>query len=206
MKRTPLATDQFYHIYSRSIAGYYIFNSPREFERMRETIAFYRFENCKSRIVLDGVRKEAKKLVRIIAYCLMPTHIHLVLKQVEPNGISRFINRALNSYTRYFNEKNKRKGPLWEGRFKRILIEKNDYFLHLTRYIHLNPVTARLVDSPEEWDFSSFKEYVGKQAGEMFCEGKELIDMSQDRYREFVKSRIDYQRSLADIKHLLIEE
>lgn len=206
MKKIPLVTDQFYHIYSRSIAGYHVFNSICEFERMRETLAFYRLNNCKSMIILHGLPQETKQLVHIIAYCLMPTHIHLILKQVETDGISRFLNRALNSYTRYFNEKNKRKGPLWEGRFKRILIEENAYFLHLTRYIHLNPVTARMVDSPEEWEFSSFKEYVGKRDGGGFCEGKELIDMSQEEYSEFVKSRIDDQRSLADIKHLLIDE
>ena len=66
----------------------------------------------------------------------------------------------LNSYSRYFNTKQKRKGPLWEGRFENVLIKTDEQLLHLTRYIHLNPVTAYLVDQAKDWQASSYNEYL----------------------------------------------
>ncbi len=100
-------------------------------------------------------------LVKIIAYCFMPTHFHLVLKQLKHNGISIFMRRILNSYAKYFNIKTKRKGPLWESRFKNVILRTDEILLHVTRYVHLNPVTAYLVDYPNNWAFSSYKEFFG---------------------------------------------
>jgi putative transposase len=79
----------------------------------------------------------------------MPTHIHLVLRQLKDGGISKFMSNILNSYSRYFNIKHNRKGPLWEGRFRKVLVGSDEQLLHLTRYVHLNPVTACLVDKPK---------------------------------------------------------
>ena len=70
------------------------------------------------------------------------------------------MRRLLNSYTRYFNEKIKRKGPLWEGRFKKVLVNSDEQLLHLTRYVHLNPVSAGIVEKPEDWPCSSYREYI----------------------------------------------
>jgi putative transposase len=174
---------------------------------MRESLRFYKDSNARTSCSFsDANNKQCGDLVQIMAYCLMGTHIHLLLKQLKADGISIFMNRVLNSYTRYFNSKCKRKGPLWEGRFKRILVDRDEYLLHLTRYIHLNPVTAYLVDSPEDWMFSSFNEYVGGNRDEGFCEFRAYLDMPPERYSEFVKSRIEDQRSIAVIKHLLLEE
>jgi putative transposase len=91
----------------------------------------------------------------------MPTHFHAILKQLSSDGISIMMRKILDSYSRYFNIKNKRKGPLWESRFNRIVLKSDDELLHLTRYIHLNPVTAYLVEKPEDWPFSSYNEYIG---------------------------------------------
>ncbi len=78
----------------------------------------------------------------------MPTHIHLILKQLKEDGISAYMSKILNSYTCYFNRRTKRKGPLWESRFKRVEVTSDEQLLHLTRYIHLNPVTAHIVEEP----------------------------------------------------------
>jgi putative transposase len=147
-----------------------------------------------------------EKLVEIIAYCIMPTHLHLVLKQLEDNGISIFMNRILNSYSHYFNIKHERKGPLWEGRFKHILVEKDEYLLHLTRYIHLNPVTAYLVNKPEEWFASSYGEYLQDvKKDDKICKYSEILEIEPKSYREFIEDRISYQRELAKIKHLVMD-
>lgn len=89
-------------------------------------------------------------LVDVIAYCIMPTHLHFVLCQLKDNGISIYMKNLLDSYTRYFNTRYKRKGPLWEGRFKSILVQTEEQLLHLTRYIHLNPISGALVNESHE--------------------------------------------------------
>ena len=145
-------------------------------------------------------------LVEIIAYCFMPTHIHLILRQLKKDGISTFMRRILNSYTRYFNLKNKRKGPLWESKFKNVEVVSDEQLMHLTRYIHLNPVTANLVEDPQEWSFSSYKEYLcEKQLEENICSYSKLLNIVPQDYKEFVSSRIDYQRELAGLKELFLE-
>ena len=147
-----------------------------------------------------------EKLVDIIAFCIMPTHIHLVLKQYEKNGISKFINLALASYSRYFNMKHKRKGPLWEGRFKNVLVKNDDQFIHLTRYIHLNPVTDYLVDNPRNWEYSSYKEYLNlTRSDEKLCNFRKYLDINAVKYEKSVIERIKYQRELAQIKNSIPE-
>ena len=143
-----------------------------------------------------------KKLVQIIAYCLMPTHVHLVLKQLTDSGLSIYMGNVLNSYARYFNTKHQRKGPLWESRFKNVRVTSDDQLLHLTRYVHLNPVTAHLAEDAGEWEASSYSEYLSKNAEDhRICSFEELIDVEPIEYKKFVKERIPQQRVLALIKN-----
>ena len=146
------------------------------------------------------------KLINIIAYCLMPTHIHLVLQQLEDNGISIFMNNLLNSYTRYFNIRHKRKGPLWVGRFKRVVVSTDEQLLHLTRYVHLNPVTSYLIEKPESWAYGSYNEYCSQgTTDEEMCCYENILDIDSKSYKKFVNDRKEYQRELAKIKELMLE-
>jgi len=135
----------------------------------------------------------------------MPTHVHFILKQLKQNGISIFMNHILNSYTRYFNTKHKRKGPLWEARFGSVLVEIDEHLIHLTRYVHLNPVAAKLVDKPENWKFSSYQEYLLQIPEDKICTYDELLDIIPNSYREFVEGRISYPQELQRIKKLFFE-
>ncbi len=208
-----------YHVTNKSIADFVIFNNPYEYSRMLLAMRYYqsgkrgvnlsRFirsdkskGNCYNYEIVIPPGKE--KFVNIIAYCLMPTHIHLILEELKDRGIPIFINNLLNSYTRYFNIKHNRKGPLWQSRSKKILVKSNEQLLHLTRYIHLNPVTAYLVNKPEEWPYSSYKEYIHDMKHvEMICKYEDLLTINRDTYKEFVEQGISYQRELAHIKNLL---
>jgi hypothetical protein len=89
------------------------------------------------------------------------------------------------SYTKAVNKQQKRTGPLFQGPYQAILIDKNRYLLHLSRYIHLNPVSAGLVDQPEQWEFSSYRDYIGNRRGgitrpdiiiEYFKDSSEYVD------------------------------
>jgi len=143
-------------------------------------------------------------LVKIIAYCIMPTHIHFALESLEVGNISHFMRKLLNSYTRYFNIRHKRKGPLWEGKYKKVLVESEEQLLHLTRYIHLNPATAYLTNEPEQWNFSSYNEYITENS-EKICDFEDFIDLDCRSYKDFVNDQINYQRELALIKDLMLD-
>ena len=218
-RKNPLATGEVYHVFNKSIAGFVIFNNQTDYNRMISTIRYYQAENHANRLsrfielnennfdeALDKYLRNKSKHVEIIAYCIMPTHIHLIIKQLKERGTSTFLNNVLNSYTRYFNAKHKRKGPLWEGRFKNVLVKTNEQLLHLTRYVHLNPVTAYLIDNPELWVPSSYKEYLETDSNYKISNFTNVLDINTESYKKFVENRISYQRDLAKIKELLFEE
>jgi len=218
MRKNPLISGQTYHVFTRSIASFKIFNNENEFSRMLDVVCYYQREKPEIKfskfIQLERESQLNKKeyfsdkenLVEIAAYCFMPTHIHLILKQLKDNGISVFMSNILNSYTRYFNTKHKRKGPLWEARFKSVLVESDEYLIHLTRYIHLNPATAMLVDKPENWKFSSYQEYLSQTEENKICKYSDMLNILPHSYRSFVEDRISYQQELAKIKDLLLEQ
>ncbi len=218
MRKDLLVEGQVYHVFSRSIARYIIFNTETDYFRMLEAVKFYqkekpdisfsRYDKLLRENKLDfmGFHDTKNDLVQIIAYCIMPTHVHFVLKQNTGKGISVFMNNVLNSYTRYFNTKHERKGPLWESRFKSVLVNTNEYLLHLTRYVHLNPVTSELTDKPESWKASSYKEYLsGIYDRNNLTSHRDLITISSGEYKNFVEDRISYQQELHKIKDLLLE-
>lgn len=208
-----------YHVMNKSIERYVIFNNETEYLRMQRLIQYYQIEDPpmrfsyfmtwwkdKSKLLNERDNQNKEKLIRVIAYCLMPTHIHLVLEELKDKGISIYVNRVLNSYSRYFNTKHHRKGPLWTGRFKRIRVKTDEQLIHLTRYVHLNPATAYLVNIPELWQFSSYHEYLGeKSLKDRICEFNHLLEIDHTKYKKFVEDQISYQRELAAIKDLILE-
>ncbi|KKQ17919.1 MAG: hypothetical protein US31_C0013G0002 [Berkelbacteria bacterium GW2011_GWA1_36_9] len=219
MRKDPLVNEQYYHIINRSIAKYIIFNDDQDYLRIIELFDLCRFteflykysdylelaDQYRTHFV-DRLKTTSPKLVEIVAYCIMPTHIHLILKQNKENGISKYMAKVFNSYTRYFNVRHQRKGPLWEGKFKNILVGNDDQMLHLTRYIHLNPTSASLVKKPEDWEFSSYYEYINNPKNSAICDFKTIIDLNPKQYKNFVHDRIDYQKQLSLIKKLLLDE
>ena len=145
------AQGHYYHIYNRGVGRQPIF---READN-------YRF-------LLRRVKQYTRGLnVTVVAYCLMPNHYHLLLRQdgLEPAG--RLPQRVFNSYTKAFNNRYDRTGTLFEGPFKAIHVDRESYLLHLCRYIHANPVRHRLVSDLERWPYSNYLEWIGVRDGEL---------------------------------------
>lgn len=215
----PLINNQYYHIFSRSIGKFTVFNNEQEFERFYQLMDLFRYINFNYKYsefieldvsrrlgILNDLSKKSDVLLEVVAFCLMPTHFHMILKQKTTDGITNYISRVLNGYSRYFNVKHRRVGPLWSNRFKNILVLDDDQLLHLTRYIHLNPTSAGLVKNPEEWKFSSYSEYIGNNINaRKFCKFGDIIDKKSDEYAAFVNDRKSYQRELSIIKNLTID-
>lgn len=218
MRKEPLVQDNYYHIFNRSIAQFRIFDNAKLLDRFVQMLNLYRFTDFNYRysefskltranqeIVIDQLKESGEKCVEIIAYCLMPTHFHLILKQDTESGIKDYMAKVLNSYSRYFNLSHGRKGPLWEGHFRNVLVKTDEQILHLTRYIHLNPVSAGLVNKPEDWKHSSYLEYLG-DGRENLCSYNEIFDIIPSQYKKFVNDQIAYQKELSKIKNLLIDD
>jgi len=115
-------------------------------------------DDCRKR--LDWLRRTAETYGwRLHAFVLLSNHDHLFVETPRAN-LSAGMQHYNGSYTGYFNRRHRRAGHLFQGRFKGHLIEEEGYFLQVSRYIHLNPVRARLVDRPEEWPWGSCPGYV----------------------------------------------
>lgn len=217
-RKESLERGYYYHIFSRSIAKFIIFNNAEEYSRFFEIINLYRYEDFDHKYsrfirlelatqneILERLQTKNNFSVEIVAYCIMPTHFHLILKQISDRGISKFMGKVLNCYSRYFNVKHKRTGPLWSGRFKSVLINNDDQLLHLTRYIHLNPTSAGVTQKPENWLYSSYGEYTGALVSRI-CKHNGVLEIEPSTYKKFVMNRKDYQRRISHIKSLLIDD
>jgi putative transposase len=210
MRYPALKEGYIYHVFTKSIEGVIVFRDNNDYMRFLEAMKFYRYQKPPTRFAIylslknrerffNAFLKDQPIIVDILAYCLMPTHVHFLLVQKDKEGISRFMKHVLDSYTRYFNTKTDRKGPLWQSRFKHVLIEGEEQLLHVTRYIHLNPTTDHLVEKPEDWEFSSYREYLG-MTGERICSFEKFLAIDPLNYRKFVEDQIQYQQALKDVK------
>jgi len=206
-RKQPLTSGNYYHIFNRGVEKRKTFTSERDYRRFLETLEH----------VLIDKRKFARKTkmpaninenpkVEVIAFCLMPNHFHLLLRQIGDSGISELLQRLTNSYTKYFNLKYKRTGPLFEGRFKAVLIQNNDQLMHISRYIHLNPVVSGIVNDPRNFEWSSYRVFVGEKQSNFIKQ--DVIINNFDRrytYEQFVLDQIDYGKKLEELKHLYLE-
>lgn len=173
----------FYHITSRGDNRKNIFISTYDFEKFLEYLL---------------IAKDKYKF-NLYAYCLMSNHYHLFFETLQPNlsKIMQYINTA---YTVYYNKKRNKTGHLFQGRFKSLLVDEDSYFLELTRYIHLNPVKAKIVDLPQNYKWSSFRGYI-KPKTDKYIDYSELngyLDMEADDYKKFILSSMDKKDNLFD--------
>ncbi|NQT24612.1 transposase [candidate division KSB1 bacterium] len=169
-----ISQNQYYHLYNRGVNKQQIFFSEDN------------YTYC-----LHLVKKNAERhQIKIIAYCLMPNHYHFLVRPEDEHSISRFIQSTFNSYVQALNKQLDRKGPLFEGRFKHVLVDKDEDLMHLIRYIHRNPVEAGLVESPDKWIFSNYLEFIEERKGS-------LVDLSvRDMY---FSSAIEYKFFVEDL-------
>lgn len=218
----PLVSGEIYHVFNRGVASQPIFLQKRDYQRFMDTIFYYQNKNLPiryskflyfSREVRNKILKEFinKKnlIIDNLCFCLMTNHFHLLVKQIDEKGVSKFIGNITNSYTRYFNTKYKRHGPLLQGKFKAVRIETDEQLLHVSRYIHLNPYTSFVVKKLEDiilYPYSSLSEYLKLVDSNMISKDLVLTHFKTLKsFREFILNQADYQLQLDQIKHLILE-
>jgi putative transposase len=164
-----------YHVISRGNRRQGIFLDEKDLQRFLTYLS-----DCKNRFPF-----------RLYAYALMKNHLHLLI-EVEEIPLSRIMQSLLFGYARYFNRRYGEVGHLFQGRYKAILCDKDAYLLELVRYIHLNPVRAKIVRRPEDYVWTGHLSYLGKGGKGLIDEGFVLDQLSGNRslarrrYRQFV--------------------
>lgn len=206
-RKVVLANDEIYHVLNRGIEEREIFLDKRDYSRFLDSFIYYQKVNppvrfsFKRRLNKEILAKlaELENLVEIIGYCLMPNHFHFLLRQTKDGGISLFISRLANSYTRYFNTRHQRKGHLLEGPFRAKRIETEEQLVHVLRYIHLNPLVGFLVKDLREYPFSSHLEYI--QGGKVICQKEPVLAQfsSPAEFEKFVLDQKEYALKLKEM-------
>lgn len=220
-RKLVFANSEYYHVYNRSTGAISVFRGNKVLERTISLFDYYRFPQKLRYSKYSTLLKEFKvsyeqnfrkevPIVEIYSFVLMPNHYHLLIRQTADNGIVRFISNFQNSFAKYFNIRNKRFGSVFQGPFKAKHIEKDNYLLHLSRYIHLNPVTLFLINIKDldKYAWTSFPYYLNRKLDEVnLTNSSFIIKMvgSKDKYKKFVFDQADYQRKLSKIEGLILE-
>lgn len=205
--------DGVYHIYNRGIDKRDIFLDEQDYKMFLYYLKSYLLpiEQQEKSKLPSSIRRlksfDLSKQIQLLAYCLMPNHFHLLIKQSTERAIVELMKRLGNAYVEYFNRKYDRRGPLFQGRYKASLVTKDIYFIYLSSYIHRNPLDLfsdklppeQQVKKLREFSYSSYPDYLGKrntawinkdEIMSIFKDKGERIDSDIDSYQKFVEEYI----------------
>ncbi len=200
MRKAPFIIGEYYHIYNRGTDKRLVFMDISDLMRFIQSMDEFNVLDPIGSI-LENKNKEKEfgnritKLVEIVSYSLNPNHYHFILSPLVENGIEKFMQKLGIGFTRYFNEKYKRSGVLFQGKYKSIHINTDKYLMYLSAYINLNNKIHFLshpeskVDKEKLFYKSSWKEYLGENK-ENFCNKSIVLGRYKtiDDYREFAES------------------
>lgn len=209
----PYVENGFYHLYNRGVEKRIIFQddqdyrvflyylklylSPPSSEEGKNVSKGYSFTKSVRRRPLNNFYQA----ISLLTYCLMPNHFHLLIKQKPANGIEKFMRSLGTKYVQYFNKRYERIGPLFQDTYKAVLIESDEQLLHLSRYIHLNPLENNkkkyslqriLLNS-----YSSYADYLGKRKTS-WLHPEEILSFFKTAQRASLKDILSYQSFVED--------
>lgn len=194
MRKIKFAKGEFYHIYNRGVEKRNIFSNEYDMKRFLQSMDEFNTiapigSLYESSFISDTVKtkRRSKQLVNFIAYCLNSNHYHFILEQVAENGISRFMHRLSGGYTWYFNQRHKRSGVLFQGKFKAKHIDSNEYLLHVDVYVNLNFKVHQLGGSAAKLVRSSWDEYDNNFKEIKICKKDIILNQfrSVNEYKRF---------------------
>ena len=209
MRRVEFGIGEYYHIYNRGNNKQKIFIDKRDWVRFLFLILYFQSSSTTSfnnlgrpvssflKNMSFGIsQKITEEVIRdryaeLTAFALMENHFHLIVRENKENGISRYMQRVLNSYTKYFNTKYGHSGHLFQGPFKSVHIKNNEQLLHLSAYIHRNPTEIKeWKDKEDKYFWSSYQDYLGNNRWNGLLENKIIVEQfpRQFEYKNFVKT------------------
>lgn len=213
-RKEVFVNGEYYHVYNRGIEGRNIVTNKYDSNRLVKCLeAFNTVEPIGSLFLLSlktTKPKNKRRLVDIVAYCLNPNHFHFILRQKVDGGISEFLKRLAGGYAWYFNKKQKRKGPLFQGHFKAKHIISNEHLLHASAYVNLNNKVHQLSGLTAQLIRSSWNQYQGKTPG--ICSTRIILSQFDNprEYQNFAKyallGMVAKRSEYAELKEILLEE
>lgn len=199
-RKAIFANKEFYHIFNRGVDKRVIVLDNNDADRFIKSVLFFNsekpigsiYEKTFSQNKLGGLTAKTNKLVNIVAYCLNPNHFHFILEQLIDGGISEFMKRLGGGYTWYFNNKHKRNGSLFQGSFKSVFVDKNEYLLHLSAYVNLNNRVHQLGGLTAKLVRTSWDEYLKNKKSFSFCSKDMILGQfnSNKEYQEFAANSL----------------
>lgn len=218
MAQAILAEEEYYHVVNRGVRKDTIFHDKRDYARFLYLILHFQGEYSSTNVGRSvthfiktgsfGLRDETLKkiiqlrTVELVAFCLMPNHFHLELKQIGENSISKYMQRVLGAYAKYYNEKYAKTGHVFQGKFRRVLVENNNQLLHLSAYIHKNPSELPGWRKREhEYEWSSLQDYVGDNRWGKLLANEVIMEQfdNKNEYLQFIRTS-----SAKEVDNLLI--
>lgn len=203
----------YYHIYNRGVAKQDIFREERDYKMFLSFLKEYLLPlEHPDFIKIDRISSRRKPqscfgVVQLLAYCLMPNHFHLLVKNIAERGIEKFMRNLCTSYSGYFNRMYDRVGPLFQGIYKAVLVESDEQLVYVSKYIHRNPSELLTKDQPlQKYPYASYSNYLGQRNQDWLVTQEILAFFStnfphQD-YRYFVE---ELEKFPEDITSLLLE-
>lgn len=207
----------FYHIYNRGVEKRKIFLDERDYKTFLFFLKIYLLDTETLKKEFQENSPDNSKIERdnfagdidLLAYCLMPNHFHLLLKQKSIDGISRFMKCIATNYSMYFNKRYERVGKLFQGVFKAVLVKNDNYLLYLSKYIHLNYLKkickgVTLVGKKEfkmleDYGYSSYQDYLGGRHTK-WVKPDLILDFFKTQKNAFPGDIFSYQNFIEDIE------
>lgn len=194
IREIKFVQDEYYHIYNRGVDKRNIVSNKQDLQRFLKSIEGFNTKNPIGSLYENSFLKEkelggkASKLVNFLAFCINPNHYHFILTPLVDNGIEKFMQRLGTGYTMYFNEKNKRSGSLFQGKFKSKHIDSNEYLLQVSAYVNLNNCNEN-GKIKNQLSASSWKDYT-ENIRDNFCEKSIILEQFKS-CKEYEKFALD---------------
>lgn len=213
----PYIEGGFYHIYNRGVEKREIFLDDRDYRVFLSYLKLYlepRDETSLRSLLAepDTPWKEKDKALKLLklnnfydeisllSHCLIPNHFHLSIRQKSANGIEKFMRSLGTKYVQYFNKRYERVGPLFQGTYKAVLVESDEQLLHLSRYIHIQPIKhslRSLLAELREYSYSSYGDYLGQRKTN-WVHPEEILKFFKTAQRTSLKDVLSYQSFVED--------
>jgi len=216
MRKIIFTNGEYYHIYNRGVDKREVFLDKRDYARLLVNMREFNREDIIGSLKdLQALRARKnngllepgvpEKLVEIVSYCLNPNHYHFILRQTMERGIERFMHKLGMGYTNYFNKKYDRSGSLFQGPFKAIYINSNEYLLYLSAYVNRNNFIHGY-SQDDSWPYTSYLDYVGKRNGKL-CNKEVILNQFKDaeEYKKFINVNALYLKEKKEMEKYLLE-
>ncbi|MCK4781614.1 transposase [Candidatus Parcubacteria bacterium] len=220
MRKIQFADNEYYHIYNRGVDKRDIFLDDEDYLNFLKDLKEFNnnsYHDERLRVLghssslrfkeLNFFLNDLERVVDVIAYSLNPNHFHLILKQLRENGIPNFMHKIGTGFTNKFNKKYDRSGSLFQGSYKAIHIDNNNYLLWLAGYVNGN-IEIHSSEKAEFYKWSSFKSFLNQETSEILGDIDVILSQFEDaeRFKEFIERVISESKTKKEMEKYLLEK